>query len=77
MSSSHITELALPQTGSSLHLVSKGCEGITLHGGRALNTIISRYRMPTCVEIITVNCDTIAIYRSIDGASDHLCSIVY
>ena len=59
MSSSHITELALPQTGISLHLVSKGCEGTTLHGGRALNTTISRYRMPTCVEIITVNCDTI------------------
>ena len=56
MSSSHITELALPQTGSSYILVSKGCEGTTLHGGRALN---SRYRMPTHVEIIMVNCDTI------------------
>ena len=77
MSSSHIKELALPQTGSSLHLVSKGCEGTTLHGGRALNTMINRCRMPTHVEIITVNFDTIAIYRSSDGASDHLCSIVY
>ena len=58
---SHITELALPQTGISLHLVSKGSEGTTctLHGRRALNTTISRYRMPTCIEIITVNCDTI------------------
>ena len=74
MSSSHITELALPQTGSSLHLVSKGCEGTTLHGRRALNTTISRYRMPTYMEIIAIQS---TIYRSSDGASDHLCNVVH